>query len=213
MEGSDWYIVRQISLRKPKPLLKKVQRRTDLYLFRFLSMVMAHILTDLKQNLLLGGWVANSPNRFYRKWLRPNSWTKFRQQFSVLRVFPLHIFTVTATALPWEFYFFKLTLPPTVFRVQLLYTVKEKGGKPDRNPYPLPYGLRNPFRSLNSENSQDYAQKPQRNCTFMNLASGMMVTWYRKHHQSELHRIIPTRRSRRLPESEFSSIFTRRKYF
>ncbi len=43
--------------------------------------------------------------------------------------------------------------------VQLLYTVKEKGGKPDRKPYPFPYGLM-------SENSQDYAQKPQRNCTF-----------------------------------------------
>jgi hypothetical protein len=26
--------------------------------------------------------------------------------------------------------------------VKLLYTVKEKGGKPDRNPCPLPYGLR-----------------------------------------------------------------------
>jgi hypothetical protein len=24
--------------------------------------------------------------------------------------------------------------------------VKEKGGKPDRKPYPLPYGLRNPYR-------------------------------------------------------------------
>jgi len=35
--------------------------------------------------------------------------------------------------------------------------VKEKGGKPDRNPYPLPYGLRNPYRNLSSENSQDYA--------------------------------------------------------
>jgi hypothetical protein len=28
-----------------------------------------------------------------------------------------------------------------------LYTVKEKGGKSDRNPYPLPYGLRNPYRN------------------------------------------------------------------
>jgi hypothetical protein len=28
-----------------------------------------------------------------------------------------------------------------------LYTVKEKGGKPDRKPYPLPYGLRNPYRN------------------------------------------------------------------
>ena len=38
--------------------------------------------------------------------------------------------------------------------------------------YLPPYGLRNPYRSLKSETSQDYAQKPQRNCTFMNSASG-----------------------------------------
>jgi hypothetical protein len=31
-------------------------------------------------------------------------------------------------------------------------------GKPDRNPYLLPYGLRNPYKNLKSENSQDYAQ-------------------------------------------------------
>jgi hypothetical protein len=43
------------------------------------------------------------------------------------------------------------------FYSSLLYTVKEKGGKPDRKPYPLPYGLRNPYRNLKSENSQDYA--------------------------------------------------------
>jgi hypothetical protein len=30
--------------------------------------------------------------------------------------------------------------------------VKEKGEKPDRKPYPLSYGLRNPSRNLNSEN-------------------------------------------------------------
>jgi hypothetical protein len=53
-----------------------------------------------------------------------------------------------------------------------LYTVKDKGGKPDRKPYPLPYGLRNPYRNLKSENSQDYARKPRRSCTFMNSASG-----------------------------------------
>jgi hypothetical protein len=46
----------------------------------------------------------------------------------------------------------------------LLYTVKEKGGKPDRKPYPLSYGLRNPYRNLKSGSSQDYAQKPQRKC-------------------------------------------------
>jgi hypothetical protein len=39
---------------------------------------------------------------------------------------------------------------------------------------PLFYGLRNPYRNLKSENSQDYAQKPQRNCTFMNSASGLV---------------------------------------
>jgi hypothetical protein len=47
----------------------------------------------------------------------------------------------------------------TVSRVSflLLYTVKEKGGELDTKIYPLPYGLRNPYRSLKSENSQDYA--------------------------------------------------------
>ncbi len=52
-----------------------------------------------------------------------------------------------------------------------MYTVKEEGGKPDGKPYPLPYGLRNPFKNLKSENSEDYAKRPQRNCTFMNSAS------------------------------------------
>jgi hypothetical protein len=64
-----------------------------------------------------------------------------------------------------------MTQPITVFTVQLLYTVKEKGGRP----YPLPYGLRNPYRNLKSENSQDYALKRQRNCTFMNSASVLTV--------------------------------------
>jgi hypothetical protein len=27
-----------------------------------------------------------------------------------------------------------------------MYTEKEKGGKSDRKPYPLSYGLRNPYR-------------------------------------------------------------------
>jgi hypothetical protein len=40
--------------------------------------------------------------------------------------------------LPPDFYFFKLTQPLTV-------SVKEKGGKPDRKPYPLSYGLGNPY--------------------------------------------------------------------
>jgi hypothetical protein len=33
---------------------------------------------------------------------------------------------------------------------RLTVSVKEKGGKPDRNPYPLPYGLRNPYRNTSS---------------------------------------------------------------
>jgi hypothetical protein len=59
-----------------------------------------------------------------------------------------------------------------IFYSALMYTVKEKRGKLDRKPHPLPYGLRNPYRNLKSENSQDYAQKPQRKCTstFMNSA-------------------------------------------
>ncbi len=59
------------------------------------------------------------------------------------------------------------------FNSALLYTVKEEGGKPDRKLHPLPYALRKPYRNLKSENSQDYAQKPQRNCTFMKSASGL----------------------------------------
>ncbi len=81
------------------------------------------------------------------------------------------LFKVTSTALPWDLYFFKLTQPLTVSRVQLLYTVKEKGGQPDRKLYHLSFGLRNPHRNLKSEISEDYDQKPQQNCTSMNSAS------------------------------------------
>jgi hypothetical protein len=110
-------------------------------------------------------------NWFQNKLLlrRPNSWTKSRQKSSE---FSSLLFTVISTTLPSDFYFFKLTQLLTVSRVQLfvLYTVKGKGGKPDGKPFP--YGLGNPCRNLKSENTQDYAQKPQRNCTFMNSASG-----------------------------------------
>jgi hypothetical protein len=44
---------------------------------------------------------------------------------------------------------------------KFMYTVKEKAGKPDRKPHPLTYGLRNQYRILKTENSQDYAQKLQ----------------------------------------------------
>ncbi len=61
-------------------------------------------------------------------------------QTKVLRVFLLvihsHLYSFS-----WYFHFFKPTQPLTVF-------LKEKGGRPDRKPYPLPYGLRNPYRNL-----------------------------------------------------------------
>jgi hypothetical protein len=53
------------------------------------------------------------------------------------------------------------SLPPTVSTVQLLYTVKDEGGKLGRKSHPLPYGLRKPYRNLKSENSQDYAKNPK----------------------------------------------------
>jgi len=56
------------------------------------------------------------------------------------------------------------------FYSSLLYTVKEKGGKHDRKPYSLPYGLRNPYRNPMPEKPYEYAQKPQQNCTFVNSA-------------------------------------------
>jgi hypothetical protein len=62
--------------------------------------------------------------------------------------------------------------------LQFSASAEEKEGKPDRKQYPLLYSLRNPYRNLKSENSQDYAQKPQRNCTFMNSASGK--NWFGK---------------------------------
>jgi hypothetical protein len=60
---------------------------------------------------------------------------------------------------------------PALYFVRPLYTEREKGGKPYRKPYSIPYGLTNPYRNLKSENSQDYAQKPQRNFTFMNCTN------------------------------------------
>ncbi len=72
-----------------------------------------------------------------------------------------------------RFFFFKLPQPLWQFLQRaLVYIVKKKGGKPDRKPHLLFYGLRNPYRNIKSENSKDFDQKPQRNCTFMNSASG-----------------------------------------
>ncbi len=68
-------------------------------------------------------------------------------------------------------YFFKLTQPLTYFYSSVIVHYKRKPRQTWEKPHPLSYGLRNPYRILKSEISPDYAQKPQRNCTFMNLAS------------------------------------------
>ncbi len=68
-------------------------------------------------------------------------------QTEILRVFLLAFHSQLYPALPRDFYFFKITQPLTYFycSVTVLYTVKEKRGKPDRKPYPFPYGLRNSY--------------------------------------------------------------------
>jgi hypothetical protein len=57
-----------------------------------------------------------------------------------------------------------------------LYRRKEENmienNTPENYLYPHLYGLRNPYRKVRSKNSHDYAQKPQRICTFLNSASG-----------------------------------------
>jgi len=77
-----------------------------------------------------------------------------------------------------RFIFFKLTQPLTVSSI-IIYTVNEKGENPDIKPYPLLFGLRNPYRNLSSENSQDYAQKPQRKCMFMNSTADLSLVLLR----------------------------------
>jgi len=63
--------------------------------------------------------------------------------------------------------------------------VQEKGGKPDRNPYLLPYGLRNPYRNLKSENSVTsmklYVQEFgfwKKNCHYQATLGGKMLLPY-----------------------------------
>jgi hypothetical protein len=65
-----------------------------------------------------------------------------------------------------RFLFLQITQPLTV-------SVKEKGGIPDRKPFPpfLWFKKSIQIRYLMSENSQDYAQKPQHDCAFMNSAT------------------------------------------
>jgi hypothetical protein len=100
-----------------------------------------------------------------------NGWILGRHPDKSLSSFP-PCYSQSLIALPWYFYFYKFTQPVTVSSsiVHLLYTVKEKGGKP----YLPPYGLWKPYRNLKSENSQDYAQELQQNFMFMNSARGFL---------------------------------------
>ncbi len=65
-------------------------------------------------------------------------------QTQVLRVFLLAIHShLCSFALR---FIFLQTRTNSYGFLQLLYTEKEKGGKADRKPHPLPYGLRNSFK-------------------------------------------------------------------
>jgi hypothetical protein len=101
-------------------------------------------------------------------------WTQIKMdeiQTKVVRIFLLaiesHLYSFAL-----RFLFLQTHATSYCFFSALLYTVKEKGGKPDRKPHLLPYGLRNP-----KNRAQDYAQKPQGNCTFMNSASVLVSGW------------------------------------
>ncbi len=61
---------------------------------------------------------------------------------------------------------------------QLLETVKRKEEYLIEKHAHVPYGFRNPYRNLKAENSREYGQKPQQNCTFMNSASVQYIYTY-----------------------------------
>jgi hypothetical protein len=81
-------------------------------------------------------------------------------QTKVLRVFLLAIHShLYSFALRFLF----LQTHATSYSLYSSVTVhlKEKGGKMIENHIPFPMVFRNPYRNLKSENSQDYAKKPQ----------------------------------------------------
>ncbi len=80
-------------------------------------------------------------------------------QTKVLSIFLLATHScLYSLALPWNLYFFKLT--QTSYSFSSSVPVHCKGKRNDENLIEnhttLPYGLRNPYRNLKSENSQDY---------------------------------------------------------
>jgi hypothetical protein len=118
-----------------------------------------------------------------------------KNQTKVLKVFLFAIHS-NLYSFALRFIFLQTHATSYSFYSALVYTVKQKGGKPHRKPHPLPYDLRNPYRNLKCENSQDYAQKPQRNCKFMTSASGLVpcsATWL----YQQLARLFDTKVSRK----------------
>jgi hypothetical protein len=63
------------------------------------------------------------------------------------RVFRVFLLAIHSHLYSFALRFLLFNQPLIVSSVKLLYTVKEKGGKP----YPLSNGLRNPYRNLKSE--------------------------------------------------------------
>ncbi len=102
-----------------------------------------------------------------------NSYTKWRLRYVMLHFLavPKQVLRVFLLVIHSHLYSFALTFPALQNHATSYSFCKGGGGKPDRKPCPLPYGWRNPYRNLKSENSQDYAQKPQWNRTFMNSPS------------------------------------------
>jgi hypothetical protein len=93
-------------------------------------------------------------------------------QTKVWRVFLLaihsHLFSFAL-----RFFFFNL-LQFLEFNYCTLYRRKEENLIEN---LPPSLWLKNPYRNLKSENSQDFAQKPQRNWTLMNSTSGVITVY------------------------------------
>jgi hypothetical protein len=70
-------------------------------------------------------------------------------QTKVLKVFLLAIHShLYSFAL--RFLFLQTHATCYIFYSSVLYTIKEKGGKSNTKPYPLPFGLRNPYTETSS---------------------------------------------------------------
>ncbi len=111
--------------------------------------------------------LCNCTTSFTKNNRRPNSG---RNPEKILKSFlpcysqsPLHLCLV---------YFFKLTQPLTNSSVRCCTLLNKKDENLIENKTPFPMLKEIHTGNLKFENYQDYGQRPQRNCTFMNYASG-----------------------------------------